>query len=98
MPQDGSWLRAKRRSLLGEGPHNCFFCQEPIEERFDVHHIDGDHKNDTAPNLSAAHSTCHRSFHKSGNQNRLGHKHSQETRRKMSASAMGNQNRRKKVA
>lgn len=86
MSQDGSWLRSKRRSLLGDGPHNCFFCKKKLEGRFEIHHIDEDHGNDEPSNLSAAHVSCHRSHHKRGNQNRLGHKHSAATRAKMSAS------------
>lgn len=64
--------RRVHREHYGSGPWPCYFCGElvqPWEEDQDtktrecVHHIDGDHSNDSPKNLAAAHWSCHSSFH-----------------------------------
>jgi len=87
---DGSWLREKRRKIVGPGPHACFFCKKMIAGRYVVHHVDGDHLNDSPGNLAAAHSRCHNSHHMKGNKRRAGKVLTAEHRAAISRANIGN--------
>lgn len=69
----------------GIGPYRCHGCGFEISfrENFDVHHIDGNHDNQSPENLAAMHNSCHIRIH------RTGKIASAETRAKMSAAFKG---------
>lgn len=58
-------------------------------EGCDIHHIDGDSKNNAIQNLMCVPSKIHRSFHSRGNDYRKGIPHSEETKRKISDKMKG---------
>lgn len=58
-------------------------------EGCDIHHIDGDTKNNSIQNLMCVPSHIHQSFHSRGNRYRLGKKHSEETKHKISDAVKG---------
>jgi HNH endonuclease len=49
----------------GPWPHPCHFCGDLVEDGKGsvVHHIDHDRRHNDPSNLSAAHDSCHRSYH-----------------------------------
>lgn len=55
-----------------------------------IHHKDGNHDNDEPSNQEKMVSDKHKSLHSTGNKNLLGHKHSKETKIKMSLAHKGN--------
>jgi hypothetical protein len=61
--------RSKYRELFfannGSGPYLCFFvCGEKVKfQEVIIHHVDGDHTNNSIDNLVACHRICHNSHH-----------------------------------
>jgi hypothetical protein len=50
--------------MWNDSPHLCFFCDEEVTpDELQVHHKDGNHKNDNLRNLVPAHENCHAEFH-----------------------------------
>lgn len=58
-------------------------------EETDIHHIDGDKLNNNISNLIPLKHNNHCSMHMKGNTNMKGHKHTEETRKKMSNAQKG---------
>ena len=58
-------------------------------EGCDIHHIDGDSKNNSIQNLICVPSKIHQSFHSKGNDYCLGRKHTPETKKKISNALKG---------
>lgn len=70
----GQTPRSENGALL------CFFCKDALsevefekhgnsvgpkfEERISVHHVDGNHDNNELTNKAAAHTPCHKSYHR----------------------------------
>ena len=53
----------------GHPPWTCFFCGDPVAglgNTGHIHHIDGDHGNNSILNLAAAHTRCHCRHHNVG--------------------------------
>lgn len=45
----------------------CYFCKKPLVTadifKMTIHHINGDHEDNSPENLALSHERCHRSFH-----------------------------------
>lgn len=78
----------------------CFFCDKKIVGKYHIHHKDHDHSNNDPSNRVTAHPGCHSSYHNSLREwseesrekvrlTRLGAKHSEETKKKMSETRKG---------
>lgn len=66
----------------GEGPYECVFCLNDVDNtEVIVHHFDHDHYNDAPENLVPAHRSCHIKHHKQ--------EVSEETRHKISVAIKG---------
>ena len=55
---------------LYPGPYTCHFCGDPITELYgrggsalNVHHVDGNGRNDEPGNMVAVHRRCHSRYH-----------------------------------
>ena len=93
---DGQRARKIFRDLFGPGPWPCFFCGEMIlstevprtKFSLNVHHHDGNRKNNSKRNLKATHQTCHNKYHYIAPL-QLGRKFSEEHRAKISVRHKG---------
>lgn len=84
----------------GPQPWPCYFCTGPVAFTMEttggsnkqspvLHHIDGNHGNDSVSNWSWAHFGCHSTHHYAGNKWALGMKHSAEAKEKIGARTRG---------
>jgi 5-methylcytosine-specific restriction endonuclease McrA len=48
----------------GENSHNCVVCGESMVNTLHIHHLDGDHTNNKAENLTPLCGSCHIIIHK----------------------------------
>lgn len=67
------------------------YLNRPLLTEEDVHHKDEDRSNNQIDNLEIKIHGKHIGYHKLGNKNLLGHKHSIETKKRMSLAQKGNQ-------
>jgi hypothetical protein len=50
--------------FMHNGPWPCHFCGQPVTYvEVDVHHLDGNKRNNDLSNLVASHERCHMSYH-----------------------------------